>query len=57
MSTQPVIEYAGYLAILALTAKIGICLASWIFKRFLASSLDVTQCGGKWALGMNSHKK
>ena len=50
MSTQPVIEYAGYLAVLVLTAKIGIFLASWIYKRFLASSLDVIQCGGKWAL-------
>jgi 17beta-estradiol 17-dehydrogenase / very-long-chain 3-oxoacyl-CoA reductase len=47
---QPVVEYVGYLAILALTAKIGLTMTSWIYRRFLASSLNVTKCGGNWAL-------
>ena len=50
MSGCNVVEYAGYLAILVLAAKIGLTVSSWIFRRFLASSLDVTKCGGNWAL-------
>jgi len=40
-----VIVFAGYLAILFLAIRFG----SWIYRRFMASSLDVTKCGGKWA--------
>ena len=40
-----VITITGYLAILFLAIRIG----SWIYRRFFATSLDVTKCGGKWA--------
>ena len=45
-----VIEYSGYFVILFLAIKIVLPLASWIYRKFLASSLDVTKCGGKWAV-------
>jgi len=41
-----VITITGYLAILFLAIRIG----SWIYRRFFATSLDVTKCGGKWAV-------
>ena len=50
MNTQSFVEYVGYLAILALTAKIGLFVASLVYRRFVKASLDVTKCGGKWAL-------
>ena len=45
-----VVEFIGYLSILTITAKMGIILASLVYRRFLASSLNVMKCGGKWAL-------
>ena len=45
-----VLEFVGYLSIMALTAKIGILLASLLYRRLLSSCLKVTKCGGKWAL-------
>ena len=48
--SQSFVEYIGYLSLLVLTVKIGLFLASWIFRRFLSAPLDVTKCGGKWAL-------
>jgi len=44
------VMFLGYLSLLVLTVKIGIFLASWIYRRFLCSSLNVTKCGGNWAL-------
>ena len=44
------VEYAGYLSILVLASKISLFLASWLFRRFLCSPLDVKNCGGNWAL-------
>ena len=44
------VEYVGYLTLLAVSAKVGLFFTSWIYRRFLSSSLDVTKCGGKWAL-------
>ena len=44
-----VIEYTGYFVILFLAIKIGLPVASWIYRKYLSSSLDVTKCGGKWA--------
>ena len=48
MSTS--LEFVGYVTILAIAAKIGLMISSLIYRRFLASSLDVQKCGGKWAL-------
>ena len=45
-----IVEYVGYLSLLAILAKVGLFFTSWIYRRFLSSSLDVTKCGGNWAL-------
>ena len=45
-----VVEFVGYLSLLVITVKIGLFLASWIYRRFICSSLNVTKCGGNWAL-------
>ena len=45
-----VVEFVGYLSLLVVTVKIGSFLASWIYRRFICSSLNVTKCGGNWAL-------
>ena len=44
------VTFFGYLSLLAITTKIDLFLISWIYRRFIRSSLDVTKCGGKWAL-------
>lgn len=50
MSAASWLDYAGCIALLALSTKIGLSFGSWIFRRFVVSGLDVTKCGGKWAL-------
>ena len=50
MANSSLIEYAGYLSLLAIAAKIGLCFTIWIYRRFIASCIDVTKCGGNWAL-------
>lgn len=44
------LEFVGYLTVLAITAKIGLMIASLVYRRILAPNLDVQKCGGKWAL-------
>ncbi len=48
--SQTFVEYVGYLAIVLCSAKLSLGVASWLYRRFLASPLDVTKCGAKWAL-------
>ena len=48
--SQNVVEFVGYLFLLVITVKVGFFLASWIYRRLICSSLDVTKCGGDWAL-------
>jgi len=48
--TKMLVLLFGYLSILAVTAKIGLFLASLINRRLIQKSLDVSKCGGKWAL-------
>jgi len=50
MKSEYLVEYIGYLAILTVTVKIGIFVASLVNRRFLQPRLNVTKCGGKWAL-------
>ena len=45
-----VIEFIGYMSFLVITVKIGLFLASLIYRRFICSSLNVMKCGGNWAL-------
>jgi len=47
---ESIILCFGYLSFLVIIAKIGFFLTSLIYRKFICSSLDVTKCGGKWAL-------
>ena len=48
--SQSVVVFFGYLSLLVITVKICLFLTSWIYRRFICSKLDVTKCGGKWAV-------
>ena len=48
--SQSVVEFVGYLSLLVVTVKIGLFLASLIYRRLICSSLNVMKCGGNWAL-------